>query len=166
MYCPNCATQNAAETKYCRSCGANLSLVPQALTGQLPQERSSRRHRRGRDNHPPSLEQGITKVFMGVGFVMVAAGAFFFAPAGHNWWFWLLIPAFAMLGRGVAEIVGSWKSPPALPPISQTAMPPHVGRTGEFPPRSDAVFAPPSVTEDTTRQLDQKIDPSRYRERQ
>jgi hypothetical protein len=101
---------------------------------------------------------------MGVGFVMAAAGAFFFAPAGHIWWFWLLIPAFAMLGRGVAEIVTSWKSPPTVPPISQAM--PHVDSIGALPPRSDAIFAPPSVTEDTTRQLDQRIDPARYRERQ
>ena len=166
MFCPNCATQNSAETKYCRSCGANLTLVPQALTGQLPpRERSSRRHRRGREDGPATLEHGITKVFMGVGFVMAAAGAFFFAPAGHIWWFWMLIPAFAMLGRGVAEIVASWKSPPAVPPISQTAMP-YVDRPGQLSPPSDGIFAPPSVTENTTRQLDQRIDPARYRERQ
>ena len=166
MYCPNCATQNSAETKYCRSCGANLTLVPQALTGQLPsRERSSRRHRRRRDGGPPTVEHGITQAFMGVGFVMAAAGVFFFMPGGHIWWFWMLIPAFAMLGRGVAEIVASWKSPPAVPPISQASMP-YVDRTGQLSPPSDAIYAPPSVTEDTTRQLDQRIDPARYRDRQ
>ena len=165
MYCPRCSTQNTDDTKFCRSCGSNLSLVPQALTGKLPEQRSGRRHRRrDRDNDAPSLEHGITKMFMGAGFVLAAAGSFFFAPAGHLWWFWLLIPAFAMLGRGVAEIVASMRVPPGLPPISQPIIPTGV-RTGELPPRNDAVFPPPSVTEDTTRQLDPTTDPYRYRER-
>lgn len=164
MYCPRCATQNTDDTKYCRSCGSNLSLVPQALTGQLPQQRSRRRSRHRGNDGPPSLEGGITRVFMGVGFVLVAAGAFFFAPSGHLWWFWMLIPAFAMLGKGVADIIGSWRSPQALPPISQTTLPP-AGRTGELPQQNDAVFPPPSVTEQTTRQLDPRTDPYRYRDR-
>jgi hypothetical protein len=48
MYCPKCATQNTDETKFCRSCGSNLSLVPQALTGRLPEARSGRRRHRDR----------------------------------------------------------------------------------------------------------------------
>jgi len=161
MYCPRCATQNTDDTKFCRSCGSNLSLVPQALTGQLPEEHLSRRQRRrARHDRPPSLEHGITRVFMGVGFVLAAAGSFFFVPAGHIWWFWLLIPAFAMLGRGVADIVASLRLPQPLPPVSQPMFPPG-GRTGEFPQRNDAALPPPSVTEQTTRQLDPKTDPYR-----
>lgn len=164
MYCPRCATQNSDDTKFCRSCGSNLSLVPQALTGRLPEQRYGRRHRRGRDEGPASIEGGITRAFMGVGFLLVSAGAFFFAPAGHLWWFWLLIPAFAMLGKGVADIVASLRVPQALPPVSQTALPPGV-HTGESPPRNDALFPPPSVTEQTTRQLDPTTDPYRYRDK-
>ena len=36
MYCPNCAAQIEDTQKYCRSCGANVSLVSQALKGILP----------------------------------------------------------------------------------------------------------------------------------
>jgi hypothetical protein len=162
MYCPRCATQNADGAKYCRSCGANLALVPQALTGQLPQERARRRHRRDRDEGPATLENGITKAFTGVGFIMVAACVYLFAPAGKLWWFWMLIPAFAMMGKGVAEIIASWKPPAALPPVSQSP----AARTGELPPRDDALFPPPSVTENTTRQLDPRTDPYSYRDRE
>ncbi len=35
MFCPKCAAQNLDGASYCRVCGANISLVPQALTGQL-----------------------------------------------------------------------------------------------------------------------------------
>src|SRR5215211_6227531 len=126
MYCPRCATQNADDTKFCRSCGANLSLVPQAMTGRLPDARHTRRrHRHGDgDGESPTLAGGIQKAFMGIGFILVAIAARFFAPAGHIWWFWLLIPAFAMLGKGVADIVTS-KTSTALPPATNhAAIPP------------------------------------------
>ncbi len=62
MYCPICATENPEEktvkmvtsielpprTQFCRSCGSNLTLVPQALTGRLPEAPSSRRRHRNR----------------------------------------------------------------------------------------------------------------------
>ena len=52
MFCPKCATQNIDGASFCRACGANISLIPQALSGQLPQvteesDRHSRRLRRG-----------------------------------------------------------------------------------------------------------------------
>ena len=36
MFCPKCASQNIDGASFCRVCGANISLVPQALSGQLP----------------------------------------------------------------------------------------------------------------------------------
>src|SRR5215208_6266528 len=134
MYCPRCATENPDETKFCRSCGVDLSLVPQAITGKLPQSRHSRRRHRSReDDGPANLASGIQKVFMGIGFVLVAIAARFFAPAGHIWWFWLLIPAFASLGKGVAEILTS-KTPSAPPVTNHAALPPALN-TNELPPR-------------------------------
>jgi hypothetical protein len=164
MYCPICATQNAEETKFCRSCGSNLSLVPQALTGRLPDARSHRRrHRNREDQGPPSVADGITRAFMGVGFLLVSFGALFFAPAGRIWWFWLLIPAFAMLGKGIAEIVSARYGPNLTPGATQAAVPP-AARTAELPSRNDVHFPPPSVTEQTTRQLDPTTDPYRFRD--
>ncbi|HLF83035.1 MAG TPA: zinc ribbon domain-containing protein [Blastocatellia bacterium] len=166
MYCPKCATQNAEDTKFCRSCGANLSLVPQALTGRLPEAPSGRRRHRNRDlerGAPANLAKGITNVFMGIGFLLVSFASFFFAPAGRIFWFWLLIPAFAMLGKGVAEIVSAKYGPNLTQGMSQTTIPP-AERTGELPPRNEVLFPPPSVTEQTTRQLDPTTDPYRYRD--
>lgn len=162
MYCPICATQNAEDTKFCRSCGSNLSLVPQALTGRLPEAptRSRGRHRnRHRDDEgPPSLANGITKAFMGVGFILVSFGAFFFAPAGRLWWFWLLIPAFAMLGKGIAEIVSARYDPNLTQGVNRQGTLQPTVRAGELPPRKDVFFTPPSVTEQTTRHLDPSTD--------
>lgn len=166
MYCPKCATQNAEDTKFCRSCGTNLSLVPQALTGRLPEAPLGRGRRRDRHHDrggPPNLAKGITNVFMGIGFLLVSFGSFFFAPAGRLWWFWMLIPAFALLGKGVAEIVSARYGPNLTQGKNQATMSTST-RTGELPPRNDALFPPPSVTEQTTRQLDPTTDPYRYRD--
>lgn len=164
MYCPRCATQNSDDTRFCRSCGVNLSLVPQAITGRLPDARPTRRrNRHGKDDEPPNLANGIQKVFTGIGFVLVAIAARFFAPAGMLWWFWLLIPAFAMLGKGIAEIV-TVKNAMGLPPVTNHTPMPTARITDELPPRpSYDPLSPPSVTEETTRHLDPMSDS--YKER-
>src|SRR5882762_3876555 len=38
MYCPKCATENIDSARFCRACRANLSLVPQALSGHVREE--------------------------------------------------------------------------------------------------------------------------------
>jgi zinc-ribbon domain len=169
MYCPKCATQNAEDTKFCRACGTNLSLVPQALTGRLPAAPSDRRRGRHRNRErereeAPSVANGITKAFTGVGFLIVSFAVFFFAPAGRIWWFWMLIPAFATLGKGIAEIVSARYGPNLTQGMNQTAIPAAAARTGELTPRNEALFPPPSVTEQTTRHLDPSTDQYRYRD--
>jgi hypothetical protein len=37
MYCPTCAVQMTDDVKFCRSCGADLRIVQDALTGRNPQ---------------------------------------------------------------------------------------------------------------------------------
>jgi zinc ribbon protein len=159
MFCPKCATQNADGVHFCRACGANISLVPQALTGQLPaapnDDSMSRRRRRRRDREP-TLDEGIRTAVMGCGFLAVAlALAFFGNPIGAQvWWFWMLIPAFAMLGKGISDIVRvnqSKRVPPAgqPPQMAYTApreVAPHTGMNELRPPVT-------SVTEGTTRHL-------------
>ena len=160
MFCPNCGSQNAKETTYCRTCGANLSLVPQALTGQLTNDDDSRRKlKRRRRDEPANLAHGINKSVMGVGFLLVAFCALLFAPAGRLWWFWMLIPAFGMLSKGISEIVlarGAFKPLQGDQPTT-ASMPRRV--TGELPPEPPGyTLPPPSVTEQTTRHLDPNKD--------
>ena len=97
---------------------------------------------------------------MGLGFLFVAI-ALGFMPMGRAWWFWMLIPAFSMLGGGVAEYMRFKHSQPeqrTLPHApAQPAMvaPPTPSRAAELPRRNTAelVMQPPSVTEGTTRLL-------------
>ncbi len=183
MYCPKCGTQNADDASFCRGCGANVSLVPQALAGniagntagntagQVPKPvaeairgRAERQRRdRQRREDPPSLSEAIVKTFVGIAFILVALSVKnVYQIAGHMWWFWMFIPAAGSLGSGVAEFVRLYQyqaPPPQLPPGNAYA-PPIISMgarpPGELPPqRAGADFyTPRSVTENTTKLLE------------
>jgi hypothetical protein len=161
MFCPKCATQNVDGAKFCRSCGADISLVPQAMTGNIqpayqPGEGMEAHFGRRRGKRP-SIEKGIKSGFMGVGFLLVAI-ILAYAHDGRGWWYWMLIPAFSMLGGGVAEYVRAKSAEKALPlqPAQAGAIRSTYGN--ELPPRStnELMPPPPSVTEGTTRHLGQE----------
>src|SRR4051794_1924766 len=107
MFCPKCATQNLDGASFCRTCGANISLVPQALTGQLAQppaeeivEDGRRRRRPGKEL---TLDHAFKNIFMGVAFLIVAIALS--RTIGQAWWFWMLLPAFSMMGTGIAQYI-------------------------------------------------------------
>ncbi len=155
MFCPKCAAQNVDGASFCRSCGANISLVPQALTGQLPNAPNDfvERAFRGKRRKEPSLDSGIRHLVMGIAFVVVSILIGKYSPGGWTWWYWMLIPASTLLGKGISEIARARQiktaDPPAKPQISAGSRPSNMPslRTGEL--RSPV----PSVTEGTTRHL-------------
>ena len=149
MFCPKCATQNVDGASFCRGCGANISLVPQALTAQLspPEEEASLLHERGRRRgRELTLDTAFKNVFMGIAFFIIAI--VLSRTIGQVWWFWMLLPAFSLLGTGIAQYVRirerEKRQTPSLPPSparhTEQLMPPPV----------------PSVTEGTTRHLNTK----------
>ena len=173
MFCPKCATQNLDGASYCRSCGANISLVPQALLGQPPQvieDDAIEYGRRGRRKHRKelSLDHAFKNVFMGIAFLLVSI-ALSFSLMGRGWWFWMLIPAFSMMGTGIAQYIRIrerekrfFQMGGGVQPSLQA--PP---RVASFPTRNtgELVPPPPSVTEGTTRHLGaeaptRQLDPS------
>jgi len=173
MYCPNCAAQNGDQSQFCRVCGSNLSLIPQAMSGQLPvQEEAScapilgpgglamgaSRRRRGK---VPSQQRAISSIFMGFGFAIVALAL---VVSGEHWGIWMLIPAFSMLGSGVAMYlsVKSGMRPPQQPFVQRGQPVLRSPTTGELtpPPPAGRLAPPPSVTEGTTRIFDHSAEAS------
>jgi len=155
MFCPKCATQNLDGASFCRTCGANISLVPQALTGQLAQPASEEivETRRGRKHGKElTLDRAFKNIFMGIAFLVIAIALS--RSIGETWWFWMLIPAFSMMGTGVAQYVRLRERGNR----ASLAEPPSVPRTFPQPARPTEQLPPPvpSVTEGTTRHLDQK----------
>jgi hypothetical protein len=177
MYCPRCAVQNVDDARFCRACGADISLVPQALTGQLAAVRdeavelveghaSRRRRRKGKEKEKEkevSVEKGVESFIVGLGFVLVSLSIWMFAPAGRFWFFWLLIPAFFCFAEAVPMIMRARREQnfrlPYAPPSSVIPPPTHFN---ELPPRDtgEIIRTPSSVTEGTTRHLDAMRDRS------
>jgi hypothetical protein len=160
MFCPKCAAQNADDAKFCRACGADVSLVPQAVSGQLAERLGSagedaegRGHRRrhGRGKEAVNIERAVRSLFMGVAFIFVAFAVKTWAPAGSLWWFWMFLPAAGMLADGVATFLRLREERQRLTP---TAFAPAHARTQALPPSNPGeIIQPPSVTEATTRHL-------------
>ena len=158
MFCPKCATQNLDGASFCRSCGANIRLIPQALSGQLQAGRDEidirrRGRRRGRE---ATIDQAFRSAFMGIAFLLVSI-ALSFSPMGRGWWFWMLIPAFSMMGSGVAQylrVKEQERRSIADASFDQAAMP-VAPRAQSLPARNtgEMMAPPPSVTEGTTRHL-------------
>jgi hypothetical protein len=165
MYCPKCATQNISDAKFCRACGANLSLIPLALSGNLPaadaeDQRNDRlgndwfirRRRRGKSKEPPSIEDGVESIFIGFAFVLVSLAVLYWFPGGFIWWFWLLIPAFACFGSGIGKIANFKYAQHLKPPGSAPAPIPAAGHPSELRSPNTSEITP-SITEGTTRHL-------------
>lgn len=102
MYCPNCAAPIEG-VKFCRGCGTNVELVPQAISGELAEiaEGSGRRRRKRR--RQASIENAVSSFFTGVAFLLVALAIGRFMPGGATWWFWMLIPGLACIGSAVGQ---------------------------------------------------------------
>jgi hypothetical protein len=155
MFCPKCATQNLDGASFCRTCGANISLVPQALTGQIanaPDEEvdpRTRRRRERKDGKEVTLDQAFKNMFMGVAFLLISIVLSRLAM-GQAWWFWMLLPAFSMMGTGIAQYIRVREREKRT-----SLQAPPVGRGFPERPRNpDDLMAPaPSVTEGTTRHL-------------
>lgn len=166
LYCPKCATQNMDTARFCRACGTDISLVPAALTGQVPQapviddeedySRRGRYRRRRRKRKEPTYEKAFENMGLGVAFLIISIVVALFVPSGRFWWFWLLIPTFASLGEGIGQFVRLRRG---LPPASSEATAQELSAAraaGELPPSrstSEIMAPPPSVAEGTTRHL-------------
>ncbi len=162
MYCPNCAALIDG-LKFCRSCGANVSLVAQAMEG----ERTWRR--RHRDKKEPSIEKAASNFFSGIGFLLAAIFVCFYFPAGFTWGWGFLFPAFALIGEGVGQYLRLKEQQRQQSSLNQpndrsvVYHPPAQAPALSAPTTSELV-KPSSVTEHTTRHLEPVTPDSRQRE--
>ena len=170
MYCPNCAAPIDG-VKFCRSCGLNVSLVSQAMSGQAPQSEASEgelhvgvhhlghHHHRKNRKKEPSVEIAVTEIFTGLGFVAAAIAILVFVPSGVFWWWSMLIPAFAVIGEGVGKYL-RWReeqreqASPNLSANQPVAYQSSAHSPALSAPTTSELVKPSSVTEHTTRHLE------------
>ena len=163
MHCVNCGTQNLETTRYCKSCGANLEVLRQALTQNL----STGPLTMIGPKHVGLILMlagfggvgGLAVVFSGLVALSIAIG-----PSMGN----ARLPLLLLLGVsgvfGVCYIVSSMMKMLKSAPGSSTPRPPVPMATLEPPVAGQALppfRQPVSVVEHTTARLGQYAKPER-----
>lgn len=147
MYCPKCGIDNIPRANFCRACGVSLQRASTSST-LTPLSNSAQ----------PDLGRALKKLFVGIAFLIIA-----FVPLieGEPILWWLLFPGIPMVIKGIRLLaqmgqagcfvsdhraaLASNQTQPISPLTSNNVS---VRPTGELIP-------PPSVTENTTRLLDE-----------
>ena len=79
MYCPQCATVNNGDVKFCRSCGMQLESVALALSGKAPKKKDLKK------SEPKTAQDWVEKRIVGVseltrGSILMAVSLLLSAP--------------------------------------------------------------------------------------
>ena len=183
MYCPQCATQNPDDVKFCRSCGKELEAVALALSGK-----SAKPAEGGANQVEPKTAQdwvekhiegvsGITRgsILLAVSLLIGAAMALFMPASFEAPWIliWMVFFGWMAVWGGIEMaygISGVLEAKSRLRLIGLTSGRPEIGATtqellsGGGP--QQIANAPPaigsatrvSVTEGTTRHLDDYVE--------
>lgn len=150
-----------------------------ALTGNLPLLTDEKGRKRFRSSEE-LWEQVAKNFFIGLAFLLVALSlAVTGAAGGRNWWFWMLIPAGAMIGKAASAYFAlknlksrqietndfASNSQPQFFSSNQPAanLPPQAWSSNDIyaPPSrvtGELVMQPHSVTEHTTRHLSRETE--------
>jgi hypothetical protein len=170
MYCPNCAA-SIDGVKFCRSCGSNVSLVQQAMSGHTSSDDAKDKWRQGHHyldlghhrhlKKEPSIERAVSYFFSGIGFLLAALVVVYLSPPGFKLGWAFLFPSFGLFGAGVGQYLQlkeqqrqqrSLNRPEARPAAEEPS--------GQSPklsaPTTSELIKPPDVTEHTTRRLDKE----------
>jgi len=129
MFCPKCGSNQGESKKFCTVCGTNLSIVSQALTGQLPQAQAPLNYA------PPGItayeierhaemRKGITMAVLGGGYILYKLISFIFSFPFNGWrspFGFLSFIAFIVFAVGISKVVASRVTAPV------TAMPTKLG---------------------------------------
>jgi hypothetical protein len=115
MYCPNCAAQNADDTKFCRACGTNLSVVSLALSN--PNQLVAVPAEKERKDWLEKRREGISTLIKGTGLIgaslLVGAALGIFSNT-NDWIFvwlglasWMACWGIILWSQGINALVDS-----------------------------------------------------------
>lgn len=164
MFCQKCGTKNPDNGQFCRKCGTGLGNVSEALSGKVSNKTKLEKHKKKKSG----WESAIGNLSMGVAFVTVSfiLGV---SGMGRGWWFWMLIPAFGMLGAGISKIIAIKQDEKQTDLINLTDDKKQISSQEQnaLPPKQTEYVSnipdgkyetgdlvPPSVIENTTRHLE------------
>ena len=178
MYCPQCATVNPGDVKFCRSCGMQLESVALALSGKAPKKKDLKK------TEPKTAQDWIDKRIQGVsgltqGIILMAVSLLLsapmalFLPASFDapwiiiwavFFGWMAVWGGIEVANGLSAILesktrlrllgltGKERAIEAKSDADELS----TGQLSHTPIASDAFRSPVSVTEGTTRHLDEE----------
>ena len=173
MYCPRCAVENGDRAKFCRACGANLETVALALAGKLPVKQAGdeeaepktvagwleKQGRSVRDTTVGAIMLGVT-ILIGIIPLFLIANPFPWIVIWTVFFGWLGLYGVYYLSTGIGGMMqartmlrGLERLPGELPP---TTAPLPLPLTGDRPALAANQRPPGSVTEGTTKLLDEQ----------
>ena len=177
MYCPQCATPNADDVKFCRSCGRELEAVALVLSGKRvpskadPNKSESKTEQDWLEKRIEGVS-GVTRgsILLTVSMLIGLAMALFIPSSFEAPWFimwivffgWLAVWGGIEMAYGISNMLES-KSRLSLLKLSGKESSDAVHQqlsSGKSPIMSPSDFrsSPPvSVTDGTTRQLSDKV---------
>src|SRR5215469_1362231 len=115
MYCPTCSSAAAEGAKFCKTCGLNLTIVTQALSGGVIASDPMRDRK--------SISDGIQGMAVGAALLLAAAGAYLMLPRERLIYVLSLAAALAGLVtffRSLGHIVDAKIGPKLLDPALQS----------------------------------------------
>jgi predicted lipid-binding transport protein (Tim44 family) len=184
MFCPKCGSNQGEGRKFCTSCGTNLLLVSQALSGKLPQSNPlpPTPHTLVRDPQR-ELTKGLYFAIIGGGIIAGKLIGFLFTGFRGGFGFWGFV-GFILLAIGIARIIAyrphvnasaeaspppqvysdlhqsNMQGAPPQPVFSASSADDYVApRTSELEP---AEHPKPSVTEAETQNLPRHSPPPEF----
>jgi hypothetical protein len=162
MYCPNCGKENPEARRFCRSCGLSLQAITPALAGESPtpsvEESSVEPLSRLQAAWQNPLIYALLLIIFGVIMGAVSERALR-SQTAHDIGTIIALLGVGLLGlKGVMLIV----TPPRRAAPAKRVMP--AEQTSELRPTLLSA-EPPSVTENTTRELDASVESLKERSR-
>lgn len=167
MYCPNCGSNNQAETRYCTRCGTNLGIVADALSGKLsePPSRDERNVELLTDYYRGRLSMLIGAVSIIVATLILILLQITGGPEKLKFLNFLAIAGIIYGAIAIAWGVEKWsdssgelKALGHKPGEMKALGAPKTDRAISTPEgySTDPIRVPASVTEQTTRELDER----------
>ena len=180
MYCPQCATPNTDGVRFCRSCGMELEAVALVLSGRSvqPGEVSGTKSDSKTDDWLDKRSAAVKSISTGVSLlvvsVLIGVAMAVFVPANIPWMIaWVVFVGWMTMWGGIAVatgIAGLLEAKSRLRRLglggkeyTDEATPKQLSPAGQPPrvssPSPASRSSPPSsVTEGTTRHLDDSVE--------
>lgn len=155
MYCPNCGKENPEGRRFCRSCGLSLQAIAPALASESPsasaEESSVQPFSRFQAGWQNPFIYALLLIVLGITVAVVGDKALSSQTTQD------IGTIIALLGVGLLGLKGVMMivAPPRPSPPAKRVM--QVEQTSELKPRVLSA-EPPSITENTTRQLDASLE--------